>query len=292
VGLTDLLEIVAKVEQSAIKGEKIEGVSSDRSQTILAGSIVLVETMRSLGAPEITVCTAALREGVVVDRFLQTGWLDGGLEVHRDPRSDSVHTLLDKYRANVPHAEQVAKLAEEIFRQTQGLLHDYPYEAGHLLWSAAMLHDVGTFIGRNGHHKHSYYLIRHGGLLGHSEDEVELIAWIARYHRGSEPKESHVPFNTLRAQDKKLVSDLAAILRVAEALDRSHRQVVDRLRVTLTESKDRFVGRELVLEIFVKQGETCQAETWALEEKKEFFERQYDLNVVLLLGSIELSPAL
>jgi exopolyphosphatase/guanosine-5'-triphosphate,3'-diphosphate pyrophosphatase len=191
IAIDRLKELVAYLETAALRGEKPKGVSSDRNETVLAGSIVLLESMISLGIKEVSVCTAALREGVVVDRFLQTGWLEAGLTVHRDPRSKSVHNLLEKYQGTLEHAQQVAYLSQLLFTQTRGILHNYPEDIGHLLWSAAMLHDVGMFIGRNGHHKHSYYLIKNAGLLGHSEEEVALIASIARYHRGSEPKVTH-----------------------------------------------------------------------------------------------------
>ena len=94
-----------------------------------------------------TVCTAALREKrVIVNRFLQTGWLKGSIEHHKDPRSHSVHELLVKYQSSIDHAEQVARLAGDIYMKTRGNLHAYPEEVGHLLWSASMLHDVGMFI--------------------------------------------------------------------------------------------------------------------------------------------------
>lgn len=276
--INHLEEIVAFIEETSLNGDRIKGVSSDRSQTILAGSIVLLETMRSLKATEIIVCSAALREGVVVDRFLQTGWLNAGLEQHRDPRSASVHALLEKYCGSFEHAEQVARLSSEIFRQTRGLLHDHPEDVGHLLWSAAMLHDVGMFIGRNGHHKHSYYLIKNGGLLGHSEEEVSLIASIARYHRGSEPKEAHEAFYTIPFAARKLVGDMAAILRLAEALDRSHRQVVQSLKMSVApHSRGNMERRQVLIDLTPRQGESCQAEKWALTEKKRFFEEQFQV---------------
>ncbi|MGH9553384.1 MAG: HD domain-containing protein, partial [Terriglobales bacterium] len=208
-----LEKLVTYIEDASLKGERIKNVSADRNQTILAGAIVLLETMRSLKSNHILVCSAALREGVVVDRFVQTGWLQGGMENHRDPRSASVHTMLEKFQGNFPHAEQVARLSSEVFRQTRGQLHDYSEAVGHLLWSAAMLHDIGMYIGRNGHHKHSYYLIKNGGLLGHSEEEVAMIASIARYHRGSEPKDTHEAMHFVTPDNWKMVADMAAILR-------------------------------------------------------------------------------
>ena len=285
-----LAEIVAYIERCSVGGERIKGVSADRSQTILAGAIVLLETMRALKADEITVCSSALREGVVVDRFLQTGWLNGALKSHSDPRSASVHFLLEKYDSSFKHAEQVAKIAEKIFNQTKGILHNYDEEVGHILWSAAMLHDVGTFIARNGHHKHSYYLIRHGGLLGHSEEQVEMIASIARYHRGSAPKDSHEAWQALNVSARPIVQDLSAILRVAEALDRSHRQVIQDIKVMINPYQgavDTTPGvkpvKMLSLVPFVKDGENLRAEAWALNEKKEYFESNFNVQLNFLI---------
>ncbi len=278
--LADVEELVEHLEQAFLRGERIKDISADRNRTILAGAIVLLETLRSFGATEVTVCTAALREGVIVDRFLQTGWLKGGLESHKDPRSDSVHELLEKYAASVEHAEQVARLVGEIFLKTRGTLHAYPEDTGHLLWSAAMLHDVGMFIGRNGHHKHSYYLIKNGGLLGHSEEEVALIASIARYHRGSDPKDSHEAIATIPVADRRMIIEMAAILRLAEALDRSHRQVVQRLEFEFEpETKSKEGRGTMSLLIYIRPGENWEPETWALKEKKTMFERVFQMRL-------------
>lgn len=293
--IEELESLVEYIEKTFVDGDRIKDLSADRNRTILAGSIVLLETMRSLGAPSLTVCGAALREGAVVDRFLQTGWLKGSLEPHKDPRCDSVHALLTKYQASVEHAEQVARLAGEIFLKTRTVLHRHSEEVGHLLWSAAMLHDVGMFVGRNGHHKHSYYLIKNGGLLGHSEEEVALIASIARYHRGSEPKDSHEAFSAIEPQYRKTVSEMSGILRLAEALDRSHRQVVQRVEFDFDENlKERATresegreskesGREgkdsLNLLIYIRAGENWEPETWALKEKKTLFEKCFGVRL-------------
>jgi exopolyphosphatase / guanosine-5'-triphosphate,3'-diphosphate pyrophosphatase len=281
ISLSRLETIVASIEAAGLAGQRIKQVSQDRSQTILAGSIVLLETLRALKANEVTFCSAALREGVVVDQLLQTGWLDCGLDEHRDPRSDSVLGLLKTYDGSFEHSSQVARLAMEIFNQTKDVLHNMSKEEGHLLWSAAMLHDVGMFIGRNGHHKHSYYLVRHAGLLGYSEEEVEIIANIARYHRGSEPKDSHEPYVALPADSRKLVTNLSAILRLGEALDRSHRQVITGLKAKLIGREGQGEKRQLLLELIVPLGEDVSAEKWALNEKKQLFETLFKLDLAV-----------
>lgn len=281
LSLANLQDIVEVIEHASLKGDRIKDMSTDRNRTILAGSIVLLEAMRSLEVSELSVCTAALREGVVVDNFLQSGWLVGPLNEHRDPRETSVRALLKKYDASMEHAEQVAFLATLIFDKLQELrLHEYSASARHLLWSAAMLHDVGMFIGRNGHHKHSYYLIKHGGLLGHSEEEVSIIASMARYHRGSDPKESHEAFLDLPFGTHKLVCDLASILRLAEALDRSHRRVVQNLEFDLEPAVKARDGRSsLLMLIYIRTGESWEAETWAVKEKKGLVEKQFCLKL-------------
>jgi exopolyphosphatase/guanosine-5'-triphosphate,3'-diphosphate pyrophosphatase len=285
ISIDRLKELVAYLETAALRGEKPKGVSSDRNETVLAGSIVLLESMISLGVKEVSVCTAALREGVVVDRFLQTGWLEAGLTVHRDPRSKSVHNLLEKYHGTLEHAQQVAYLSQLLFTQTRGILHNYPEDIGHLLWSAAMLHDVGMFIGRNGHHKHSYYLIKNAGLLGHSEEEVALIASIARYHRGSEPKVTHEAWYSHDLEGRKIVYDLASFLRIAEALDRSHKQVVKDLRVIVSASSKEGQSGSLSLFLNLHENSHCQSEIWALNEKRSFFENHFQTKLEVLVDA-------
>lgn len=294
--ISRLEELVAYIEEYSLAGARIKGVSADRSQTILAGAIVLLETIRCLGAEEITVCTSALREGVVVDRFLQTGWLDCGLKSHADPRSESVHHILEKYEGDFAHAEQVARLAQSLFDGTRGILHDYSEDVGHILWAAAMLHDVGTHIARNGHHKHSYYLIRNGGLLGHSEEQVAMIAAVARYHRGAVPKETHEEWMSLMPSARPIVRDLSAILRVAEALDRSHRQVISELKIMMSPyDKNSDKGKNgsgrngaIALVPILQGADDCLAEAWALNEKKAFFEDTFSVKLDLLLEASDM----
>jgi len=276
ITVNNLEKIVQYLENAKLAGIKVKGVSSDRGQTILAGAIVLLETMRSLGAHSIEYCDAALREGVVVDRFVRGGWLESGLTQHRNPRANSVHELLTKYVSSSEHTSQVARLALAIFDQSHGNLHQYDESVRGILWTAAMLHDIGTFIARKGHHKHSYYLIKNGGLLGHSEEEIDLIAAIARYHRGNEPKESHPEFAALTPEERKLISEMAAILRLAEALDRSHRQIVRSLKLTFDSGKKgKGKPQHMLISVNTAKNADTVPESWAFEEKKPYFEKQF-----------------
>src|SRR5438445_13010382 len=86
-----------------------------------------------------------------------------------------------------------------------------------------MLHDVGSFVSYNRHHKHSYYLLYHADLPGFTDRERELITTIARYHRRSPPKDRHVLFQVLAPEERIVVRRFAALRRLADGLDRGHR---------------------------------------------------------------------
>ena len=119
----------------------------------------------------------------------------------------------------------MAKLALRIFDQTR-MLHALPDEAREVLEHAALLHETGMQVSDRGYHKHTYYLIRHAQLRGFTEEQVILVANVARYHRKSPPEDGHPNLEELTPAQRGDVEKLAAILRIAEALDRSHKQSV------------------------------------------------------------------
>lgn len=138
--------------------------------------------------------------------------------------------ICKKYRVDLRHARQVAKLSAQLFRDFAPALG---LAAGQLVYLllAAYLHDIGAFIFNRGHHKHTEYVISCLHLFRLSEEEIRLIACIGRYHRGGEPQQEHELYATLSGERQILVQKLGAILRLANALDRSHRQKADRVRL-------------------------------------------------------------
>jgi exopolyphosphatase/guanosine-5'-triphosphate,3'-diphosphate pyrophosphatase len=125
----------------------------------------------------------------------------------------------------------VAPLATSLFDQTRDH-HGLSDSERALLEYAALLHDIGHHISYPGHHKHTYYLIKNGDLRGFHPAEIEVVANVARYHRRGEPRRKHAAFAALSRESRRTVRVLAGFLRVADALDRSHRQVVRRLTVS------------------------------------------------------------
>jgi len=189
-----------------------------RADTIVAGLAVLHAALEALGAMHATVSEGALREGMLIEELGRHAAYSGGLSA----RQRSVLEAAERFGANLAHARHVAALARDLLAGLEAAGEPFAPEARSLLTAAAGLHEVGQIVAQSAHHKHSAYLIRHAGLRGFSPRETELVAQLARYHRKSVPRPSHAEYLALPPADRLLVSRLAAVLRVADGLDRSH----------------------------------------------------------------------
>jgi len=263
----------------------ILGMSDKRAEIILAGSIVLLEAMTMLDVDKLVLCERALREGVIVDWMLTHGLIDNRLLYQSEIRQRSVLKIAKKYQVNLESAERIAAFSLSLFEQTQGQLHSWNQEAKDLLWAAAILHNSGLYVSHAAHHKHSYYLIRNGELLGYTEIELEVIANIARYHRKSKPKKRHDDFMKLTEYYQYMVRHLSAILRLAVALDRRQIGAIKKI-----ECKYDPEYRTLHLHLFPNNAEDdCALELWSLDYKKPVFEEEFGVKVVATLAFLPLN---
>ena len=252
---------------------ELPGMSERRAEIIVPGAVILQTAMSLLGVDQLKICERALREGLVVDWMLTHGLIENRMAYQDSIRARSVRKLSRKYKAN---GETVAGFAVAIFDQTQGIIHDLDSLAREYLWAAAMLHNSGHYISHSAHHKHSYYLIRNGGLLGFTETEVEIIGNIARYHRKSQPKRRHENYSNLPSKhERKLVDQLSAILRVAVALDRARCGAIASVASTFDANTQTL---KLLLTPTDPQN-TCELELWNLGYKKAWFETVFDVSL-------------
>jgi exopolyphosphatase/guanosine-5'-triphosphate,3'-diphosphate pyrophosphatase len=205
--------------------ERVEkfGLDEKRARNIVAGAIVLDQVMAVLGVPSVLACSAALREGLIESRLSQAS--RNRPEDGASLRRASALALADRSACDRRHAQHVARLALRIFDQTRPL-HGLSDDSAELLEHAAILHESGMHVSDRGYHKHTYYLIRHAALRGFTEEQLVVVANVARYHRKAAPADGHPNLSELSAQQRGDVEKLAAILRIAEGLDRSHRQSV------------------------------------------------------------------
>lgn len=213
------------------KREKIPGMRPDRADIILPGTLVVQALMERLDVEEMHISSSGLREGVFFEQFWQH--LDD--PIIPDVRRFSVLNIARNYNYQKPHAKHVRYLAGRIFEQLVPL-HGYGLPERELLDAAALMHDLGTIISYNDHHKHSQTLIENNGLPGYTAREVGLVALLTRYHRKGQP-DSAAYKALLKSGDEKLLICLAAILRLAEFMERGRNAAVDDVSVTWTDAQ-------------------------------------------------------
>jgi exopolyphosphatase/guanosine-5'-triphosphate,3'-diphosphate pyrophosphatase len=231
----------------------VPGLDPRRADLVVAGAILLDTILARLGASELTLCDLALREGLILDYIRRNSRQIAQAERIPDVRRRSTLELAQRCNYFSEHADHVARLALALFDQTRAV-HGLSDRERELLEYAAILHDVGSLISFARHHRHSYYLIKNGDLRGFHPDEIDTIALVARYHRRGTPRKTHAEYAELPAGRRRIVRALAAILRVAESLDRSHAQVVSAIELRPQE------GETLLR---VAAGGDAELEAWA-----------------------------
>ena len=226
-----------------------------RVDVIVAGAILLRELCKAFDISELVVSAGALREGVVLDRMQQRETSGEALHHLSDLRRASVLSTARRFEENIEHAQHATDLALELFDESAAI-HEMGEFEREILEAAGLVHNVGRFVAHAAHHKHSYYLIRNSEhLAGFTENETELIAQVARYHRKSNPRLKHAEFAALSDGDQHRVGVLGGILRVAIALDRTYQRSVGRVTAfddgqLLTVTAVTEPGADVELELF------------------------------------------
>ncbi len=248
-------------------------IDPKRVDQIGAGALLLDEVLEAL--PDVTqvrTSANALREGMV-DHFIKENYARiRNLAPFGDPRRRSVHEIAFRFEWEERHAQHVAATASFLFDALRGR-YSGPDSDAELLEYAAILHDIGYHISHAKHHKHSRYLIQHADLQGFQQEEIKIIALVARYHRSAYPKQKHKRYRKLSKPNRKRVEQLAAILRIAEGMDRSHFQNVAALEVDITDDR---------IHIAVDSQGDPQLEIWAADNEAALFRDAFGIEVEIV----------
>lgn len=240
---------------------ELRGMDGRRVDLMPAAAILVDFLLAHGGIAELQSCAWALREGVLLD-------LVHPRAARSDPpatiRRRSVEALAARWAGENRHGRHVARLARILF-DTFGPELDLDDSLRELLEYGALVHDIGHAMDRDRHHRHGAYLVRNAELLGFAQDEVELLAELVRTHRKQPPKPGSPELRGLPASRRRVLRGLSAILRLADALDRTHVGVVNTLRVS------RDAGR-WVVEIDAR-GKDAELERWAAERRAELLSR-------------------
>ena len=208
-----------------------------------------------------------LRDGLLTELASDDIWSGD----FRDHVVSAAVELGSKFAFDENHARHVSHLADLLFDALQ-VHHRLDARSRALLTLASLLHEIGMFVSISAYHKHSMYLIQNSELFGLSQLELQIVALVARYHRRASPKPTHPGYSRLSREDRVVVSKLASILRVADALDRSYSQRIREF--TCAVQKDRLV-------ITVPGVDDLALEQIAMKQTAQLFEETYGLSVLI-----------
>lgn len=267
----DELDTILTQLQSRSYEERIKdfGLRRDRADVIIPAIIILQIIAKEARVQEIEIPRVGVREGLLID--MSRGIGRGSQPPDRTQLITSARLLGRKYDYEAEHAQTVTRYALELFDATRNLHKLGPNERT-LLEVAALLHDIGYYVGTTDHHKNTWYLINASPLVGVDESEKAVIALVARYHTRAFPKPSHKEYTDLSPKRRRLVMMLAAILRLAEALDREHGNKVHKIRLNIRKKK--------VYLTLTGEGDLL-LERWALNYGAQMFERTFKKELVV-----------
>ena len=249
----------------------------DRADTILPATAIFLRLARKLDQPTILAPGVGLATGILeelVDKFFHV-WDAAGEAEHI---LDACMRVGRHYHFDEAHARQVGRFATQLFDDLLSV-HAFGDRDRLLLRAAAILHDIGDYIHYSGHHKHSYYLIQHADIMGITPEERAIVANIARYHRKGPPDSTHANLRELTKEARGKVRGLASILRLADALDREHRQKIESVRAAV----DRAAGK---VTLFLRGSDDRELEEWTVGAKASLWSDEYDLDVAIAKAEV------
>ncbi|MFT6379481.1 MAG: exopolyphosphatase/guanosine-5'-triphosphate,3'-diphosphate pyrophosphatase, partial [Akkermansiaceae bacterium] len=222
-------EIAALTEPERVKKFNLDYQTAGSALPALVINAAIAE---SFELTSLRVSPSDYEEGLLTDLANPAG-------AHEELKNQLLHSAkltARKFGCDMSHARHVAHLTNQIFDGTRELHHLTDHDAV-LLQVASILHEVGNHISSRSHEVHGLYIIRHSEIFGLSDPDRLLVALITRYHRKDTPQLSHSFYNKLSTHDRMRVAKLSALLRVADALERTHSQHIKNLTVTLSENK-------------------------------------------------------
>lgn len=265
-----LNKLVRQLLESRAKDRAaIEGLDEQRKDQIIAGALLVNELFERLDLQKMRICNSALREGILID-YLSRHRPE--LQVRRDvpdPRRRAVVDLARRCDWQQAHSEQVSRLCVKLFDRLRPV-HGLGPREREMIEYGALLHDIGWLVGSKKHHKHSMYLVLNGNLEPFSRREARIIACVARYHRKAYPKPTDKCYSKLSANDQRTVRIGAALLRIADGLDRSNSAVITDLRCR--------VGKRRIEFIVSARGD-AELETWSARSRSRMLAEVLDRTI-------------
>ena len=265
------------IKMTPSERSQLSSLSERRSEIIVPGALILQTIMDMVDVNEIILSERALREGLVVDWMCRNNYLKDQLSFQGSIRERTVIHQAKRFGVNSKRSKSVSEFALTFYDQTKGILHNDNGGGRDLLWAAAKLHACGKQINISAYHKHSWYLIKNGELLGYSQSEHLMVAAIARYHSKCFPKKRHESWQLLVDESQRsLVADMSLLLRLSCSLDRRPEPLVSKIVI---EANNKKVNIELIPN---NLGQNLDLEKWSLTKAILLVKKIMDVDINIL----------
>ncbi len=253
------------MKMPADERRRLPGLEEKRTDLIPAGVTLLATIFDVFDIDEMVTSDWSLREGIVLDA-VQVHDPDDWSDDPRALRRAAVAGLARRCGSGLEHSQHVARIALSLFDQ-MAALHGLGPDDREMLEYGALLHDIGQHVSRKGHHRHAAYLVENAQLRGFAPEEVEFLAALVRHHRRGDIKTSEARAAALDKGARERLRKVAALLRLADGLDRGRRGVVESVEVQ--------AGGDLVV-LRVRASEDPELELWGVRRRRDLFEKVFE----------------
>jgi exopolyphosphatase/guanosine-5'-triphosphate,3'-diphosphate pyrophosphatase len=243
--------------------QKVPGVGPRRAEIICAGAVAYAELLERCHLPGFRYSVLGLRDGILAqmaadhDRSTRSG------RAIESERWESIKRAVEHYRVDLNHALHVRESALLLFSALKSV-HQLPPEYREWLSAAAMLYEVGDYVNRNGHHRHTYYIIANSEILGYTPQERRIIGSIARYLGKSRPTPGDGPMSGLNPEEQESVQKASVLLRIARALNMGRSQSVGKVEVSARSGK-------VAMKLTARGKASVDLEVWSIEKDRAYF---------------------
>ncbi len=242
---------------------KIEGIGLRRAEIIVAGAVVYHELLDRCHLKGFRYSALGLRDGLLAQMAAEHDRSTRSGKQIESERWESIKRAVAQYHVDMKHALDVRDAAMLLFSALRSV-HGLPPEYREWLSAAAMLYEVGDYVNRNGHHRHTYYIISNSEILGYTPPQRRIIAAIARYLGKSRPTPEDGPMKNVDPVDRGGVQKAILLLRLARALNLGRSRAVERVKVSLQGAKVKFT-------LVPRQRMGVDLEMWAIEKDAAYF---------------------
>jgi len=264
VSAADMTRIAKRLSRLPVaQRRQIEGIGLRRAEIIVAGAAVYHELLDRCHLKGFRYSPLGLRDGLLAQMAAEYGGSTRSGKQLESERWESITNAIAHYRVEMKHALDVRNSAMFLFSALRSV-HRLPPEFREWLSAAAMLYEVGDYINRNGHHRHTYYIISNSEILGYTPQERRIIAAIARFLGKSRPVMEEPPMKDIDPADRVGVQKSILLLRLARALNLGRSRAVEKVRVSHR-------GPEVRLTLVPRRRMGVDLELWAIENDAAYF---------------------